>query len=168
MSKLELRPTFLLGILAALGLLINLVIVATGAGAQGDEDLETIVNPRRQQIILERLNEELAAVSEEQFPTLPEVQQKLGPPFFSLATTHDVTIASLDNDPPLSETLGRTDYAVLVSRVELRGLQSNIINMLLKSREIFGNTSLISDLAVAGTSDKWVIKYALTQYLKSS
>ena len=72
MSKLALRPTFLLGILAALGLLINLVIVATGAGAQGDEDPGTIVNPRRQQIILERLNEELAAVSEEQFPTLPE------------------------------------------------------------------------------------------------
>lgn len=40
--------------------------------------------------------------------------------------------------------------------------------MLLKSREIFGNTSLISNLAVAGTNDKWVIKYALTQYLKSS
>ncbi len=167
LSRLQLRSTFLLGVLAGLGLLINLGILATGARAGDDTTNAPTVDPVGQRRTLERLNEEIASLKQSQFPTVTEAQEKAFE-LFSLAQEHDVTIRSLVNSDPQPQTLGSTDFTTMVSRVEVRGQRSNIIKMLLKLQDVFGEAMLLSNVSVSGTAEDWVIQFILTQYIRSS
>ena len=164
MSKLELRPRSLLGILAVLGLLVNIVILATGVGAADDiEPLEPRVDRRSQQRVLEGLEAEIAALMEQQLPTTEEAQEN-ALDLFSLANKHGVRIETWNNGIPQAETLGSTQVQKLVTSLEVRGQRSKVINMLLSLKD----SMLITNVNVNGTPEDWGIQFALTQYLRAS
>ena len=166
MSKLELKPVLLLGVLAALGLLINLVILATGGASSGDTSTDTPpvqVNKGRQRATLNAVNAEIEQLRASQIVPVTEAQENAFN-LFVLAQDNGVEVRSLVNNPPEEEALGRINVKKLVSNLEIRGRRSDVIDMLLDLDERMP----LTDVGVVGTPEDWVIQFALTQYLGPS
>ena len=109
MSSLKIQPTTLLGILAILGLLINLGMLATGGNAEADAPTATTVNPRAQQKRLDALNVEITGLKEANFADLVTARQGAFE-LFTIAEGHGVEVRSLSNSEPESEKLGRGSF----------------------------------------------------------
>lgn len=168
MNRVEVRSIFVLGLLAGVGLVINLGILTT-ATAHKEEVLGPIdtSNPRNQQIILSNLRQQLEEARATQFPTLDQARENLRN-LFDLAEEHGVSAPTLNNSDPQPEKLGRLNFEKLVTRVEIHGRRSSIIGMLLDTRKIFGEASFLSNVSVNGTEEAWTINLNLTQYLRTS
>ena len=164
----RLRPSFLLGIVAAIGLIINLGILTTSTAAPEEEigPVDT-AKPENQQEILNNLQNELDEKRRSQFPDLLEAEKNTRE-LFTLGEEREVSVASLVNSEPAAEKLGRLNFEKLVTRVELQGKRSDIIGMLLSLRDLFGDAMFLSGVSVAGTEESWVITFNLTQYLRTT
>ena len=132
------RPPFLLGVVAAIGLIVNLGILTTSAAAPEVEigPVDT-AKPENQQEILNGLRTELDEKRRSQFPDLSEAEKNTRE-LFALGEEHEVLVASLINSEPAAEKLGRLNFEKLVTRVELQGKRADVIAMLLSMRDQFG------------------------------
>ena len=163
MGKLDLNPKRILGILVAVGLLLNLLILATGSAAEEDALPPPAADPRAQQKRIDDLKVEIADLLGSNFPTGEEAQQNTFD-LFAFAERYGVELRSLSNDRPEAEKLARMSFEKVVSNVEFRGTRTNVINMLLNIDEVVRNTALLSNVDVKGTTESWNIQFALTQY----
>ena len=166
MSNIQIRPTTALTAGAILGLVLILVMLATGRGGEVDEAVPA-VNLRAQQIELNRIDQEIEELklSQGQDDISAAEAQENAFSLFGLAREHGVAIRKLVNSDPEKETLGRTNFDRLGTNVEIRGTRSNVIDMLLSLRDVLGEAALISNVNVTGTPDDWNIQFVLTQYL---
>ena len=145
--------------LVLLGFLINFGLIATGIGEEEPVDDTPPVNVARLRQTLNELNTEIAGL---QFPTLADSQAKTSA-LFGLAEAHGVQITSLTNEPPEAESFGPVALTKLTSSVTTKGPRGNVIDLLLELGETFGETTVISDVVVAGTVDDWTLSFVLTQ-----
>ena len=102
----------------------------------------------------------MAEMREAQFPSVSDAQERVFG-LFTLAQEGNVEIRSLVNGEPEPENLGRISLQKLISRVEMRGQRSDIIDLLLN----MDKAMLISDVSFNGTAEDWLIQFMLTQFI---
>ena len=165
MSRVQIRPQFLLGMGAVLGALICLGILYAGTTAEAEPISEAPLDSARLRRTIASLDGEIQAEIESKFPSVA-VAEANADALFPLAQEHGVRIENWLNGAPQSEKLGKTDLSKLVTSLEIRGTQPDIIGMLLDLENAFGEGIIISNVNVNGTPEDWVIQFDLTQYIK--
>ena len=175
LSRIEIRPLYVLGALAVILLLIDLCMLASGARSAGASGPGTdpAFNAAQQRGVSAALNAEIEALNKRiaeltsDLTSFAAAQEKTFTPLFTLANANSVEIRSVANRIPDADGAGSAEFGRLVTRVEMVGARTDIIAMLKGMREIFGDEAVLSDVSFAGPPEEWVITFNLTQVIQA-